>query len=543
MLPNHDVKREKKLLTFWPSVCYHRCWARRPSQLAGMTPQPDLEIRGNFLTHPFAELLTECSRARLTGSLRIVEREKKCVFYMKNGTLVFAVSNAKSSRLFDILIRRGRFTKEEIAKIPNFSNDFELSAHLQEEGLLSGPECDRLFTEQITQLVVEALTWTSSDWIFSPLARIRDGLAFPVNTSILLLEYGRCLGVDAMLGRFRSLDESFSRSSIGCTDVNLSPDEAFILSRADDGPLTAAGLVSISPMTEAVALQNIYALWLAGLLERSAWQPAFSDEQIILMKNLRLELKKEAVLPLSAAKTEDVPEPSPGARTPAPEPAPTISTEEYLQRVENAETYYDVLGVDSKANADDIKRAYFALARMFHPDRFHAEGGKTFERIQHAFTDLAQANETLKNAETRELYDYRMRKELADREKRLASGNTGHDALRKQQAADNFERGFDLLMNEEFEESLQYFARAVHLAPQIARYHAYYGKALSNDPDQRYKAESEMQSAIKLEPDNATFRVLLAEFFIQFSQLFVAQLFQLDKGVTSPGSANQFVQF
>ena len=71
-------------------------------------------------------------------------------------------------------------------------------------------------------------------------------------------------------------------------------------------------------------------------------------------------------------------------------------------------------------------------------------------------------------------------------------------------------------MNEEFDEATQFFARAVHLAPQIARYHAYYGKALSNDPDQRYRAESELQSAIKLDPGDATFRLLLAEFFIQF---------------------------
>src|SRR5688572_32886082 len=108
-----------------------------------MTPQPELEIRGNFLTHPFAELLTECRRARLTGSLRVSERDKKCVFYLKSGSLVFAVSNARSSRLFDMLIRRGKFSKEEIAKIPNFSNDFELSAYLQENELLSGLECDR----------------------------------------------------------------------------------------------------------------------------------------------------------------------------------------------------------------------------------------------------------------------------------------------------------------------------------------------------------------------------------------------------------------
>lgn len=483
-----------------------------------MTPQPTLEIKGNFLTHPFAELLTECARASLTGSLRVTEREVKSVFYFKGGNLVFAVSNARSSRLFDIVIRRGKVSKEEIAKIPNFSNDFELAANLKERGLLTNTECDHLFLDQIREIVVEALTWSSSNWVFSPLARIRDGLSFPINIKALLVEYARVLNIDKVLARFRSFDERFSRSADAEIDVGLSPDEAFVLSRADDGPLTASGLLSLSAMSEESALQTIYTLWLGGLLDRQDWQPAFTAEHISLMRNVRLELKKEAVLPRAAFCEKDEPTVvESSVVAPVPEPIKVISTEEYLERVENAETYYDVLGVDSNADVDTLKRSYFSLARMFHPDRFHAEGGPTFQRIQQAFTELAQANETLKNPESRELYDYRMRKELADREKRRAAGNSGQDALRKQQAAENFERGFDLLMSEDSEEAVQCFARAVHLAPQNARYHSYYGKALSSDPAQRYKAESEMQAGIKLDPDNPTLRLLLAEFFIQFN--------------------------
>ncbi|MGB2913421.1 MAG: tetratricopeptide repeat protein, partial [Pyrinomonadaceae bacterium] len=59
----------------------------------------------------------------------------------------------------------------------------------------------------------------------------------------------------------------------------------------------------------------------------------------------------------------------------------------------------------------------------------------------------------------------------------------------------------------------------VHYAPKNARYHAYYGKALSADGSQRHKAESEMQAALKLDPNNPTFRILLAEFYIQFNLL------------------------
>ena len=132
---------------------------------------------------------------------------------------------------------------------------------------------------------------------------------------------------------------------------------------------------------------------------------------------------------------------------------------------------------------------------------------------------MAHAHETLKGAQNRELYDYRVRKELAELEKRKASGNVGNDGIQTEQAAENFERGFSLLMEHGHEEALPFLARAVHFAPKNARYHAYYGKALSADEKQRHKAESEMQAALKLEPNNPTFRILLAEFFIQFNLL------------------------
>jgi predicted Zn-dependent protease len=106
-----------------------------------------------------------------------------------------------------------------------------------------------------------------------------------------------------------------------------------------------------------------------------------------------------------------------------------------------------------------------------------------------------------------------MRKELAEREKLRESG--GERDLRTEQATEHFDKGFSLLMEAEVERALPFLARAAHFAPKVARFRAYYGKALSADEKQQHKAEGEIQAALRIEPDNATFRIMLAEFFIQ----------------------------
>ena len=483
-----------------------------------MTPQSDLEIKGNFLTHPFAELVAEISHAGLDGSLVASDQDRKCVIYFKDGSVVFAVSNARSQRLFDIMLRQDRLTKDALVKIPNFANDFELTAYLEENKLLTRAERELLFKEQIESIVLDILTWPDGDWCFSLLKRVRDGLAFDVNTKRLLFDYARRRANDAVLLRFRSMDERFRRSTADESALNLSPDEAFVLSRIGDDPLTASDLTSVAAMAQSKALHAIYTLWLGGLIVRDDWQSAFSGKRIEYMRAAKLELKQEAKLldVAEAVVKADEPKAVPEVTIETPKaPEITISLEEYLERVENAKTFYDILGVEIDSEASEIKQAYFGLAKMFHPDRFHADGGPILQRIQKAFTELSQANEALKNPETREVYDYRIRKELTDREKPRDSANADNQGLQIEQAVEHFERGFSLLIDKEYEAALPFLARAVHFDPNKARYHAYYGKALSADKKQRHKAEAEMQKALKLDPNNPAFRNLLAEFFIQ----------------------------
>jgi molecular chaperone DnaJ len=62
--------------------------------------------------------------------------------------------------------------------------------------------------------------------------------------------------------------------------------------------------------------------------------------------------------------------------------------------------FYEILGVSENASESDIKRAYRALAKKFHPDANQSD--KTAEM---RFKDISEAYSVLSNAERRQQYD------------------------------------------------------------------------------------------------------------------------------------------
>jgi molecular chaperone DnaJ len=62
--------------------------------------------------------------------------------------------------------------------------------------------------------------------------------------------------------------------------------------------------------------------------------------------------------------------------------------------------YYKTLGVDKKATADEIKKAYRKLARQYHPDRNPGD-----KQAEARFKEISQAHDVLGDPEKRKQYD------------------------------------------------------------------------------------------------------------------------------------------
>lgn len=485
-----------------------------------MTPQNNLELNGNLHDHPLAELLVEISQSFLNGSLRLASEEHKAIIYFDAGEIVFAVSNARQHRLFDLLLREKKISLERLREVSNFTNDLELKNLLVKQDLLSEKEINELISLQIEEILRAVLKWKEGKWNYSSLIRAKADVRLNVDLASLLFEYGRSLSNAALVRRFNSLQEKFEIKPFAPAHINLYPQEAFVFSRFGQEALTVEEVKNMSRVSEIEILKTLYTLWLGGFLKRHKWNWAFSTEKIYAISTAKIALKKAEPQPLTAKQpageitvetVEEVESVKQKEETPE-----LLSLESYLERVENAASFYDLLDVPSGASASEIKAVYFSLAKRFHPDLFYRRtDDATHGRIQNAFTKLAHAYEILKDDKSREVYNFKLGKAITASPGR-SSGETasraGMSDLEKQ-ASECFEQGFSYLMEENYDEATPLLARAVHLTAGNARYRAYYGKALAGNKNSYRQAEAEFQAALRLE-DNADYRLMLAELYI-----------------------------
>ena len=489
-----------------------------------MTPQNNLELNGNLHDHPLAELLIEISQAFLNGSLRIASEEHKAIIYFDAGEVIFAVSNARQHRLFNILQRENKMSSDELKEIGNFTNDLEFKNLLIEKDLFSAKQLNELISLQIEEILQTALKWKEGKWNYSSLIRAKADMRFRVDLASLLFEYGRNLPNAALVRRFNSLQERFEMKSKPPAHINLHPQEAFIFSRFGQEVLTVEEIKNLSGASEIEILKTLYTLWLGGFLKRQKWNWAFSKEKIYAISTAKIAIKKTEAAPSKQTNekvnVETVEEATPVKNQEIPEP---LSLESYLERVENAATFYEILDVSPNASNAEIKSVYFSLAKRFHPDLFHRQTEDSIHRrIQNAFTKLAHAYETLKDDKAREVYNFKLGKGLAATSQNKlsadASSRIGMSGEIEKQASEYFEQGFSYLMEENYDDAIQMLARASHLAGNNARYRAYHGRALAGNKNTYRQAETEFQAALRLD-DNADYRLMLAELYINIGLL------------------------
>ena len=237
-----------------------------------------------------------------------------------------------------------------------------------------------------------------------------------------------------------------------------------------DGSRTVPELASAAPGDEAHVTRAVYGLVLAKVLRPSGSQD--EDEPARVLETLT----RDQVLG-------------------------------WLTRAEGAD-YYTVLGLAPSADRDEIRRAYYQLARRLHPDRFRTgENSDLLERVERFFTRVTEAYNTLFDPERRREYD----KLSGDDAKRRSEEQAKTDPTYV--ARQNFLRARALVERRRFTEAVSFLENAIQLDPDQTEYHRELGGLLSRNPRMRGEEEHHLRRAAELDPSAIETYLALGELY------------------------------
>ncbi|HYV25289.1 MAG TPA: DnaJ domain-containing protein [Pyrinomonadaceae bacterium] len=450
-------------------------------------------MQGQLAAHPLAELIREIHRAGLSGALRLSRDRAKAVIYFDSGQLILAASNVRAHRLREALKRHG-FTDEDLSNYETALTDEELAQQILASAKLTKEALEAIRARQAGDVLRVTLLWTEGTWQFDDRVRLAADDHVPLDVSRFLLECARHLPFSFVQARFNDYRGSYSFGG-DASSMKLLPVEATVMSRA-----AAAGTsITIEELTtngksSEDSLRSVYALSLSGLLEPTDWPSAL----------------------------DSVPQPKSASPATVKEPPPTQpeiqksdekDADVLFSRLSTATNHYEVLGVAPDATDDEIKQEYRSLALQFHPDRFHQSAPELRTKIEAAFANILQAYETLSDEKQRHHYDKRSLKPGAKAKPREAKDPRKDNTAQQERAEASFQRGINALTRQQYDEAIRCLAEAALLEPREARYRANYGHALMSRPNMRRNAEFELQAAVRLEPNNTPYRLMLAELY------------------------------
>ncbi|HLL71108.1 MAG TPA: DUF4388 domain-containing protein [Pyrinomonadaceae bacterium] len=489
-------------------------------------------MNGHLRERPLAELIREITAAKLSGALRLARERVQAVVYAEAGEIVFARSNLRMHRLAVCLQRWGALPEDKLAAhITEFMSDAEAGAALVAAGVFAKDALDKLLARQTADVLRPLLLWTEGTWSFDARARLAEAVRCKLELRQLLLEAARQLPAEFVAARLADDAEIISPVKELPANVQLQALEGFVLSRVES-PLALGELLAVSGLPDGQARSSVYALALGGFLARAAWPVALSSQTAA---QVPAPDKTDAPETASKSLAEEKAETELGSAADST-PDPRAEIDALFALVYDAD-HYRILGVERDADSAECKRAYYALAKRFHPDRFQRDADETLRpQVEAAFMKITQAYETLRDPRARAAYEVKLGTQMGAPGPAQASGRGGAsdssaNLSREQRATESFAQGLAALKQNNLSSAVTLLGEAARLAPQQPRYHAFYGSALARDVRTRHQAEAELQTAIKLDSNDPAYRVMLAELLRALGQLLRAER-ELERALT-----------
>lgn len=451
-------------------------------------------MRGSLAKDRLPELICSLNHDGESGVLNLSRDKLNKQIYFGQGSMVFASSNYRPDRLGEYLVRNGKITRThfDLASEKVVKSGQRLGKVLVHMGLMLEREMLAGVEDQLRAIIYSLFPWDRGEYRFVPRERaIASELEMSLPTYPTILEGIRGIHDPALIQRsLGNLDRMIHFKQDPVTllgKVNLTPEESYVASRVD-GQSSIADILRISPVSEAQTLRCLYGLLSVGILD-------IGEKSRELTPTTESGLSEE-----EHALHQDIMAKFSGL---------------------HAGTYYDWLEVRHNAKGEEIKEAFYAMARIYHPDRLHSPRLQDLRRnLEEILTKVTNAYQLLSDPDARERYDRSLRTEAPRGE-----GSAPRTFVSPQAAAEETIDPSEKAAEQHYQEAKKHFAGgdyhltaelmdvSLRLDPSNASFHKLQAKALAKNPNWRVDAEEHFQAALKTDPFDVECLIGLGELY------------------------------
>jgi hypothetical protein len=457
------------------------------------------------------DVVRELWRTRASGALLLESgsETKRIVFH--KGDIVFAATNVSKERLGERLIREGKIKRSvlELALRVMERSRERLGTTMVEWGWMSSLEMGRAVAAQIKDIINSVFSWSSGQYRFEPEEKpVPSDLVLELRTAEVIYEGARRVSdlaaIEAGLGQ---TSEILGLTEGGHVGIPVTQEDGYILARID-GRTTLGSVISGSPLGKEETQRRLYAMLLAGVIEKRERPAPAVDTAPALLKRV-------------------------------PSDAETQFRDGLVARHAAMKfgSFYDRLGLAPTASDKKIREAYEDALRAVEPDPSFAEGLEDLaKRMAEVRARLAESHETLSDPERRRVYD-RSLSGVGSEATVAAEALSALTVVAKSQLAETSEPEpqsqpaakvsakaaqeaelYSLEANRHWQNGDYFDAvasinEAVRLNPNKASYHRVLGRWLAENPSCVDTAREHFQRAIALDPGDREAHLELAKLF------------------------------
>jgi tetratricopeptide (TPR) repeat protein len=464
-----------------------------------------MAIEGRFGPGGVADLLCATWLAERTGTLELHLPGAERKLALRDGAVVYVTSADASEKLTVRMVAHGVASKEAILAASKAGN---LRHELASRGV-AVEAYDRELASLVEEVVIKIFQLKEGRYQLVDMAELGlTGVLEDLDMTPILWKAARASTpafAEAFLGPLAQRVQRLGRDEVLTSLTDLSPQEGYLLSRID-GYGSANDVISMSPLSREQTLVFLLGLCVIGMIDvqgrpgvklprppkpgpgrKAASKPAAKPNAPTLS---RLVSTSGAIPGLAAPTTPAAPE----------APAEGLdAARALLLKIKDAD-HYQALGLKPSATPDDIRRAYYALARAHHPDRHGRDlGSVDRETVEALFARISEAFSVLSDEERRPEYDERLKSGAVQAQKDAEKKPVD----RKEMGRESHAKARALLAQGDRARALAFFEHAVESDPDNWEFRMALAGVLMSDTRTRKRAEPHLVEAIRIDRTKA----------------------------------------